>query len=332
MYRHDGSFWHSKWKILVAYVAFVALVAGVMVAVFTTSVFDTKGPGQIPQIVWFLAAMLLLLAMVFLLAKVYAIAERLAQSIATLEKAVELLQKNSSMLEQIDQWVRLSDAAKAVLSRQADEQSLRQAVADRLRQKDFDGAEKMLAQAADRSELAEVAAQLRAELEVHRQAGDQQRIAAAVEEIDGLLDGYQWARASEQIERLISAYPDVEQVKALRRKLQDRKQQRKKVLLAAWDDAVKRGAIDRSLEILKELDQYLTPSEALALQDSAKDVFKAKLHNLGVQFSLAVSAKKWSRAVEIGREIIRDFPNSTMADEIRRHIETLQQKIEQQPG
>ena len=45
---------------------------------------------------------------------------------------------------------------------------------------------------------------------------------------------------------------------------------------------------------------YLTPNEALALQEAAKDVFRTKLHNLGVQFALAVSDKQWSNALEIG--------------------------------
>jgi hypothetical protein len=102
------------------------------------------------------------------------------------------------------------------------------------------------------------------------------------------------------------------------------------VLLTAWDDAVQRRATDRCLEILKELDLYLTPNEGLALQEAAKDVFKTKLHNLGVQFSLAISGKNWARAIEIGRQITHHFPNSKMAGEIREKMDVLRQKVEQQ--
>ena len=40
----------------------------------------------------------------------------------------------------------------------------------------------------------------------------------------------------------------------MRQQLIDRKGERKKILLAAWDDAVQQQDTDRSLEILKELD------------------------------------------------------------------------------
>ena len=51
-----------------------------------------------------------------------------------------------------------------------------------------------------------------------------------------------------------------------------------------------------------------------------------KLHSLGVRFSLAVSGRNWQTALETGREIIKDFPNSKMAEEIRERIDTLEQK------
>jgi hypothetical protein len=116
----------------------------------------------------------------------------------------------------------------------------------------------------------------------------------------------------------------------MRQKLLDKKQERKKILLTTWDDAVKRQDTDRSLEILRELDLYLTPNEGLALQEAARDVFRNKLHNLGVQFSLAVSEKRWSKAVETGRQITHDFPNSRMAEEIREKWDVLKQKVAQQ--
>ena len=121
--------------------------------------------------------------------------------------------------------------------------------------------------------------------------------------------------------------PDSEQAKDMRQKLIDKKNERKKILLSAWDDAIKRQATDRSLEILRDLDQYLTPNEGIALQEAARDVFRTKLHNLGVRFSLAVSNKDWSTALITGRQIITEFPNSKMAGEIREKIEILKDKV-----
>ena len=101
------------------------------------------------------------------------------------------------------------------------------------------------------------------------------------------------------------------------------------MLLAAWDDAVKRQDTDRSLEILRELDLYLTSNEGLALQEAARGVFRNKLHNLGVEFSLAISGRQWSQAIETGAQIIRDFPNSRMAEEIHEKWDALKQRAEQ---
>jgi len=148
--------------------------------------------------------------------------------------------------------------------------------------------------------------------------------------IDKLIDNCQWVRASTQIEELIKAYSDSERAKAMRQELLDKKRERKRILLAAWDDAVQRQETDRSLEILKELDLYLTPNEALALQEAARDVFRTKLHNLGVQFSIAVTEKRWTNALDVGQQIVEDFPNSKMADEIRDKLDVLRQNVQMQ--
>ena len=86
------------------------------------------------------------------------------------------------------------------------------------------------------------------------------------------------------------------------------------------------------LEILKELDLYLTPNEGLALQEAAREVFRTKLHNLGVQFALAVAGKDWAKAIGTGRGIMDEFPNSKMAEEIRDRWDALEQKLTQQNG
>ena len=101
---------------------------------------------------------------------------------------------------------------------------------------------------------------------------------------------------------------------------------RKRELIGAWDAAVRDGDPDRSLEILKELDLYLTPSEGLALQESASSVFKSKLHNLGVEFSVFVTEQNWGKALEAGEQIIANFPNSRMTQEIRGKIEILRER------
>jgi hypothetical protein len=271
----------------------------------------------------------LLATVILILSKTFKILNSLAENGAKLEKITETLEKNRSVLTQINQNTRLSEAAKAIAFRDADMQSLREAVFDKLQQQDFDTTYEIIDEIARRVEYKGLAEQLRTQANNYRDATDAERVNQVIAHIEKLFESSQWAKSSAQIERLIRDFPKSENAKAMRQKLLDKKEERKKILLNAWDDAIKRQATDRSLEILRELDLYLTPNEGLALQEAAKDVFRNKLHNLGVQFSLAVSGKQWEKAIEAGEQIIRDFPNSRMAEEIHEKWDILKQKIEQ---
>ncbi|MHC4425914.1 MAG: hypothetical protein ACYSYV_07445 [Planctomycetota bacterium] len=324
--------WQSRWKVLVLYIALAAVFMVTVFLTFFTNIFRTSRPGTIPQLVWFLISSLFLVAVILILSKAARILDALEENSAKLERIAEALEKNRSVLMHIDQGVRLSDTAKTIAFRNADRQLLREAVFTRLQQQDFDTTYRIIDEIARRPEYKEFAEQLRAEANRYRDASDGEREKQVMAHIEKLFESYQWAEASAQIESLVKANPQAEEAKALRQKLLVKKEERKKVLLTAWDDAVRRQATNRSLEILRELDQYLTANEGLALQEAAKDVFKTKLHNLGVQFSLAVSGKKWPEALRIGREITRDFPNSKIAEEIRETWNVLEQKVQQQPG
>lgn len=328
----DRPLWQFKWNILIIYVAFVVVVLVTVFLAFFTNIFRTSEAGKIPQLVWFIAGLPLLVAVILMLSKTFTILDVLRENNAKLEKIAEALEKNRSILAQIDQSARLSETAKTIAFRDADRQSLREAVFDALQQQDFEATDEIIDEIANRTGYKELAEQLRDEANKYRDATDQERIKQVIAHIEKLFENYQWAKASAQIERLIKAYPDSEEAKSLRQKLLDKKEERKKILLTAWDDAVQRQATNRSLEILRELDLYLTPNEGLALQEAARDVFKTKLHNIGVQFSLAVSGKNWAKALQIGQQITRDFPNSKMAGEIRGKMDVLKQKAESRTG
>ena len=89
--------------------------------------------------------------------------------------------------------------------------------------------------------------------------------------------------------------------------------------------AVRRNDIDGSIELLREMDRYLSPQEAAALAESARGVFRKKLHNLGMEFSFAVNEKRWPAAVTTGEQIAEGFPNSRMAMEVRQKLDALRQ-------
>jgi hypothetical protein len=303
-------------------------VGGALALSVFTKVLETTD--SVRQLLMLLGGLIFLIALLTMLARVSRIVSTLNENSVRLEEASKAMEGIRDGLLQISHSTRISEAAKAIAFREDDKRSLREAVFERLKQNDFDGAFEVVDEIENHSEYRLLAEELRRQVDDYRNATQDERIDQAISQVEKLFDSCQWVKASLQIESLIRANPTAEKMKALRPLLVERKEERKRILLAAWDDAVTRQETDRSLEILRELDMYLTPNEALALQEAAKDVFRTKLHNLGVQFALAVSDKRWSQALEIGQQIMKDFPNSRMSVEIREKLHVLRQNVQLQ--
>ena len=327
MNSHKDGFWQQKkWYVVIIGIAFVLIV---YLTLFT-DVFQSTESDLLRQLVLVLGILVALSALLAMLSRLFKILDALRDNSTKLEAVADALEKISAGLTQINHSTRVSETVKAIAFRDADRQSLREAVFDKLQQQEFDAAQQIIDEIAKRPEYSDLAGQLKTQVEKYHKATDQERLNQAGAHIERLLDNCRWARASAQIEGLIKAYPDYEKAKLMRQILLDKKQQRKKILLAAWDDAVRQQETDRSLEILKELDLYLTPNEGLALQEAARDVFRTKLHNLGMQFSIAVTEKQWDGALNVGQQIIKEFPNSRMSQEIRGKLDVLQQNVQMQ--
>jgi hypothetical protein len=324
--QKDSFLQQFKWHIVIICVALVIVVLLTMY----TDIFQAEKTNLLRQLVLMLGGLVFISALLAMLSKLFNILEALRDNSAKLEEVTGALEKIHAGLTQINHSTRVSETAKAIAFREADKQSLREAVLEKLQQQDFDAAQQLIDEIARRPEYQELAEQLRTQVEQYHTATDQERINQATAHIEKLLNNCHWVRASAQIEGLIKAYPDNEQIKSMRQILLDKKQERKRILLAAWDDAVRAQETDRSLDILKELDLYLTPNEGLALQEAARDVFRTKLHNLGVQFSIAVTEKQWTNALNIGQHIIKEFPNSRMSEEIHGKLDVLKQNVQMQ--
>lgn len=313
-----------KWHIVVICI----VLGGVTLLAFFTNVFENGD--RLRDYIFLMGALIFLIALLSVLSRVSGIVSTLRDNSTKMAEATRALENIRDGLMQINRSTRISEAVKAIAFRDDDRQSLREAVFDKLKQKDFDGAYELIDDITNRSDHKALADELRQQVDAYRNATEDERIDQAISHIQTLFNSSQWAKASVQVESLINAHPQLEKVKALRQQLVDRKDEHKKILLAAWDDAVQQQDTDRSLEILRELDMYLSPNEGLALQEAAKDVFRTKLHNLGVKFAMAVSDRQWDSALEIGQQIVRDFPNSRMSVEIREKLNVLQQNVQMQ--
>jgi hypothetical protein len=321
----ESQLWAVKWYVWVAVIVIIGAVIAA-IGIHISAGQTDQGAGE--PLKWLgiivCAAGALLAVFAALLIAEEAVGTMRANG-RKLDSLLSLMNQQRQILTQIGQSATLSDTAKEVLFRDAERRSLREAVLEKLHQLDYQGTFMLIEELAHRPAYKGFAEQLRMEAEKYRSATEDERMRQSIAHIEKLIDDFQWGKARAQIERFIAAFDDRQRAEKLTAKLNARREERKKELLAKWDETVRKQDTDGSLEVLKELDAYLTPEEGMALQESAREVFRNKLQTMGVQFSLAVSEKRWADALEIGEKIIADFPNTKMAQEIRDGIESLRQ-------
>lgn len=288
------------------------------------------GYGSSPN-VWMVAAggFVLFIALVLLtftpmLAK---IESTLARQLGELRNLSEAADKQSTLLESVAESVRISDAAKALSHRDQELHALRTAIREDLRTEKWELALNLIEEMERRFGFKDEADILREEVDTARESAIQIKLEEAIEMIDSHFQAHDWPRAESEIERLRHVLPDETKVLALMGRMTSLKEQHKRELRQAWDEAVRRSDTDHAIDILKELDQYLSSTEAKELQESARTVFKEKLLRLGVQFRFAVQEKRWNDSLSTGLELIREFPNSRMAAEVRDVLDTLRERV-----
>lgn len=244
----------------------------------------------------------------------------------------ERLEQISIMLNMMSEQQLLSDRARAVAFREKDRDALRRAIQEEIARSDWEAATGLINDMERQFGYKQEAERFREEIRGRRNETVRKQINEAVAIIDRHIRGEQWSEAQREAERLGQLFPEDEQVRRLPADIDARRQAHKRQLLDSWQDAVNRHDIDGGIEILKQLDMYLTPQEAESLQESARGVFKEKLNNLRTQFTLAVQDHQWAEAVRLGEAIITEFPNTRIAQEVREKMNTLRQRAESGSG
>lgn len=239
---------------------------------------------------------------------------------------IERLDQMSILLNLMSEQQLLSDRAKSVAFREKDRDALHRAIHEETARQDWDTAFALADDVERIFGYRTEAERLRGEIRAKRQDSIRRQINDVIAVIDRHTRSEQWNGALREAERLMGMFPDNEQVKNLPHEIDARRQAHKKQLLTSWQEAVARHDVDGSIEILKQLDPYLTPAEAESMQETARGVFKEKLSNLGSTFTNAVRDQKWSEAIKVGDEINKEFPNSRIAQEVRDKMDLLKQR------
>jgi hypothetical protein len=242
------------------------------------------------------------------------------------QPVVERLDQMSILINMISEQQLLSDRAKSIAFRVKDRDALRGAISEEMAKQDWEAALVLADEIEKGFGYRGEAARVRQEIDNKRHEVVRRQVNDAMGTIDRHTRAEQWNAALREADRLMQLFPDNEQIRNLPVEIENRRQAHKRQLRASWDEAIARHDVDGSIEILKQLDTYLTPSEAESMQETARGVFKEKLANMGKQFSSAVQDHRWVEAIRVGEQVIREFPNSRIAQEVRENMDSLRQR------
>jgi hypothetical protein len=233
-------------------------------------------------------------------------------------------------MERLAEEQALSDDARRVLNRRRERDILCRAIEEDISREDWDAAAVLVKELAERFGYRQEAEEFRQRIDQSRSRTTELKVSDAVRKLDALIVRKQWDEASAEAARITRVYAESPRVEGLRHRVERARGQFKADLERRFLHAAKDGRAEEAHELLKELDGYLTEEEAQPYQEVARGVIGQARENLGVQFKLAVQDKDWSRAAAVGERIIKDFPNTRMAEEIRGLIDSVRERATNQ--
>ena len=234
--------------------------------------------------------------------------------------------KQIELLDTIRNNSQLSDGVKSITHRQLERDALRKAIREDILKEDWEAAYSLIEDMENRFGYRLEAYSYRQEVDEFRARVIEDKLQTSLKHARVLLSDHRWDNAQAETDRLLRLAPKDDRVAEVIVELKTRKDAYKESLLHQWHESVDKKDLDRAVELLKEIDPYLTREEAQQLEDSARQIFKAKLLDLGMQFRSAVTDKRWDDAIKIGKDICDEFPNSKMAQEVAESAEALHAK------
>lgn len=220
----------------------------------------------------------------------------------------------------------LSEGAKRVLHRRRERDLLRQAIEQDIAAEDWDAAMVLVKELAESFGYRADAEEFRARVERARAQTLDRKVVDALAALDEHIRGRRWAEAYAEAARIQRLYPESHRVDGMRQRIDQARYSYRKDLERRFLIAADSEQVDAAVELLRELDGYLTPTEAGPLQEVARGVIGKMRDNLGARFKLAVSDHRWDDAVAVGGQIMAEFPNTRMAQEVREMLPTLRDK------
>jgi hypothetical protein len=233
----------------------------------------------------------------------------------------------SILMNLISEQQLLSDRAKAVAFREKDHDALHRAVVEEIGGQNWEMAYLLANDIETQFGFKQEADAFRTEIISRRTEIQRRQLSEMLAPVDRHIQAEAWGTALQEAQQIMERFPDDPQCQRLPEEIESRRQLRKKQLRESWQDSIDRHDVDGSIEILKRLDLYLTPAEAESMQEIARNVFKEKREALRLRFSQAVKEQRIGDAIRLGDEIMTDFPNTRMAQEVRDMMDALRQRL-----
>jgi hypothetical protein len=223
----------------------------------------------------------------------------------------------------------LSDDARRVVYRKHERELLRRAIAEDIAQEDWDAASVLVKELAERFGYRADAEEFRAKIDAARKQTTERKVADAFGLLDGLIIQRRWDDAYMEAARMKRLYPDSPRVETVTQRVKAARDNYVEDLERRFLVAAQEERVEPAMELLTELDQYLTEQDAAPFREVARGVIGKARENLGAQFKLAVRDRRWRDAALTGERIISQFPNSRMAAEVRSIIDGVRTRATQ---
>ncbi len=244
--------------------------------------------------------------------------------------AGSLDEKVDRMVHSIDTMCReqgLSEGAKRVLHRREERELLRRAIEQDIQAEDWDAAMVLVKELAERFGYRADAEEFRGRVERVRAQNLDRKVIDSLTSLDEMIRNRLWAESYSEAARIHRLYPESHRVDGLRDRVDEARKRYRQDLERRFLLAAQRDQVDQAMVMLKELDQYLTPAEAEQFQEVARGVISKSRENLGVRFKLMVQDHQWQDAIVVGEQIIAEFPNTRMAQEVRDLLPVLRERV-----
>ncbi len=243
--------------------------------------------------------------------------------------AAEMLKEQLALLEKINEHTLLSDSARHIAYRRQERAMLQRAIEEDISNEDWQAAAVLVDEMRERFGYREEAEEFLARIDRSRADGQNRRITEALDHFQAVIDARDWGAAYAEAARISRLFPDSHRTRGLEQRVRKAWESHKKTLEREFLEAAGAGHVEDAMQLLKDLDVFLSPDEAAPLQEVARGVINKARANIGLQFKLAVQDHDWATAVQVGETIIDEFPNTRMAEEVRQRIDVLRARASQ---